>query len=368
MGLSNECFAKGQYEEAFKMSSKYLTISEHSGIKENPNYSDALMTQAMCIMILDNDINKFDSLSSKALDFEWDRHECSDYYGELLENRSDGFLFFLRRNLNNIDNTNTCLQLLNAKHINCYSDSISKQLIRESSKIILNKKDIYSLYNKALSSYSDDKYELCYGFAQELKELLESISLINNSLYSECIQIIGVSSLLLKSDFPVFIECLEYAIKLEYDLLGLNYYWFLQCYADGITKHSKNTGFPENLNLLKKAIDIYEVLPDNEESGYRHALSDLSVCYSNIDITQSIRLAEKALSIHRQIADSDTIAIYSNLCDFYAESGQYDKAVEYGFTVLEKRQKSSDQEGLRLIYKRMAHIFALRGDGKATAV
>lgn len=354
----NESFAKGQYEQAFDMSSKYISISEQSGIKDNPNYSDALMTQAWCILILDNDINKFDALSMRALEFELERHECTDYYEELLVNRNEGLLFFLHRNLNNIDDTNTCLHLINADHINCYKDSISKQLIRESSEISLYKEVIYSLYNKAVSSYYDNKYELCYGLAQKLKKLLEDILLTDNSLYSACIEIIGVSSLLWKSDYTNFIECMEYAINLEYDLHGLYYYWFLQCYADGITKYSKNTSFPENINLLKKAIDIYEVLPENEDSGYRQALSDLSEYYSSIDIEQSIKLAEKALSIQKKNEDPDSIISYSNLCEYYTEIRKFDKAFEYGNIVLRHRKKISDYAGLRVIYKRLAKVSA----------
>lgn len=363
--LSNENFEKGLYKEAYDLSSRYINISEQNGIKENPNYSDALMTKALCIMILDNSVNEFNALSNQSLKFEYEQNKCSDYYQELIENRNEGLLFFLNRNLNDIKKINTCFELIKGEPINLYTDSIGTELLQICTTLSSHKSEIYSLYDKAVSNYSNEKFITCYEIALKLKNLLEDDSLTNNSLYAECYQIIGLSSLLGKEDYEEFSRAMEIAINLEYQLMGLNYYWYLQCYADGLTKHSKNLPFPENLNLLKKAIDIYEVLPENEESGYQHALSDLSVYYRDIDIKQSVRLAEKALSIQKNTEDPDSIISYSNLCDYYTEIGQFDKAFEYGNIVLSHRKRTADYAGLRIIYKRLAKVLAHKKDFKA---
>ena len=364
----NEKFEKGLYKEAYDLSSKYISISEQNGIKENPKFSDAQIIKALCTLIIDNSINEFNTLSNKSLNFEYEQNKCSDYYQELIENRNEGLLFFLNRNLNDIQKINTCLELIKGEPLNLYTDSIGTELLQICTTLSLHKSEIYSVYNKAVSNYSNENFIICYETALKLKRLLEDVSLTNNSLYAECYQIIGLSSLLGKEDFEEFSRAMEIAINLEYQLMGLNYYWYLQCYADGLTKHSKTLPFPENLNLLKKAIEIYEVLPENEESGYRHALSDLSIYYSDLDIKQSIKLAEKALSIQKNTEDPDSIISYSNLCDYYSEIEQYDKALEYGNIVLRHSLDNSDSEGLRIIYKRLAKAFAHKKDYKTAVV
>lgn len=355
--LFNENFENGRYKEAYDFSSKYISISEQTRIKENPNFSDALMVKALCIIVMDNSIIEFNTLSNKSLNFEYELNQCSDHYQELVEDRNEGLLFFLQRNLNNIEEINTFLDIIKNKQISLCTDSAGIELTQICTTLALYKSEIYSLYNKAVSNYSNENFIMCYDTAYKLKRLLENISLTNNSLYAECYQIIGLSSLLGKNDYEEFARTMAIAINLEYELIGLKYYWYLQCYADGLTKYSKTLQFPENGYLLKNAIDIYETLPNNEESGYLNALSALSVYYSDIDISKSISLAEKALVLHRQIESPDTIIIYSNLCDLYTEMAQYDKAIEYGTKVLNHQQDIADNEGLRRIYKYLAKAY-----------
>ncbi len=361
-GLFNENFEKGLYKEACDFSSKYISTAEYSGIKENPNYSNALMIQALCIMLIDNSIDEFNILSNKSLEFEYERNKCSDYYQELVESRNKGLLFFLQRNLNNIKEISSCLDLIKDERISLSTDSIGIEIDQICTILASYKGEIYSLYHEAISNYSNGNFIISYKTACQLKSLLDDIFLTHNSLYAECNQIIGLSSLLGKEDYEEFSRAMGIAINIEYKLMGLNYLWYLQCYADGLTRYSKTLRFPRNINLLKKAVDIYESLPDTEGSGYPHALFDLSVCYNDIDVFQSIRLAEKALAFYKQMESPDTITVYSYLSDFYSETAQYDKAIEYGLRVVNYWQNYADNEGLRIIYKRLAKVYARKKD------
>lgn len=356
--LSNENFEKGLYKEAYDLSSKYIRISEQTGIKENPNFSDALMTKAFCIIILDNDINDFDTLSIKALDFERNSNGRSEYYRELLENRSDGFLFFLRRNLNNIDNINTCLQLINADYISCFGDSISKQLANVLSKISLYKEILFPLYNKIVTSYSEDKYESSYVLAQDLKNLLEEISLIDNSLYAECLQIIGLSSYMINANIDEAKYYLERAIRIE-GLHGIYYYWYIQCYGDVCFKESLTKNHIESVPILRQAINAYSQIPFKDEiPEYIYALNNL--CNNTINQYEAAAAGEEALRLKRKHELGDTLITISNLCEVYRNLDDYDKAEKYGRIVLNYRENESVIDSVKLgtIYERMASIYS----------
>lgn len=359
----NEYYEKGQYQEALEIATKYINKFDRSGIKKNPNYLDALMVQAWCILILDNNIHAFNSISQKFLVSKYEKGIDSGNDKEFIKSINEGFLFFLCRNMNDFNEINTCLELLSERRLEIVSSrNGEKNLANLVAKIYEYKKNIYSLYDQSVAYYLEEKYELSYMVACKLKSLLEDISLVNNSMYAECLQLVGISSLMWNSDYEEFKNCIESAISLEKQLKGLKYYWYLQCYADGMTEYSKKVDSPDNISLLKSAISIYETLPKQYSYGLQEALANLSVHYSNINIEESINLGEKALALQRQSENPDTIISYSNLCEYYIEVGELDKALEYGTKVLNYRKKTSDSNGLRIIYKRLAKVFARKKD------
>ena len=361
--LYQDEYNKHNYVKAYELSNQYLNLSDSLLIVKTLEYADALMCKGLCTLLLYNDLALFELLSSQALDIIDEIEGKSPFWHETFHDKLDGYFYFLNRNFHKEEIVTSELKKIKIliESLPDYNDNDKyKQMI----KLSVHYDEIKKLYNNLYETYTNNKYKDCINNASILISLLDSIEWDFNTIYSDALQYLGTSYLNEYSDLDKFKQYMEDAIEMEYSLTGQggDYYWYWQIYADGFILYSEKLPWPENLNLLEKAIKIYEILPNKETEGYLKGLKDLSVCYFDIDIEESIKLSEEVLSIEKRMESPDSITTYSNLSSAYRDLGDFDKSIEYGNIVLNYRIQHKDYKGLGIIYNKLAKTFARKNE------
>ena len=227
--------------------------------------------------------------------------------------------------------------------------------------------DAKYLHERALELHEIDQDEEAFNLTVKALSVLESFNLEETPLYAVCLHDAGMFAMMGKKDLNTFTYYLKKAISLKNELYGddEDYYWSIQCYADGLYLYSLDFSFPKNITTLEDAIKAYEEIPFcHTLSSYCSALNNLSQMYVHIDISKSIENGEKLIQlIRKNHIDCDSIVYISNLGYYYKESGQYERASYYLNLALNVRIESGIiDNGLKISYERMASLCARMGE------
>ena len=220
-----------------------------------------------------------------------------------------------------------------------------------------------SLRDKALDMHEIGKSTDAITFLKDALTLLESIDMHNTSIYAVYKHDIGMLYLLGSNDFENFEVNMQKAICLKKQhSKGTDYNYSRMCYADGLSMYARELGFPKNLSIYEKAIEVYENIPQHEVySNYIETLRDMAVFYKNVNVEKSINLTLKSLQLHRNTKgiNVDSLTTLSNLADYYCEYGNYEKALYYNTIVLDTRNKANpkDYNKIRISNLRAASIY-----------
>lgn len=226
--------------------------------------------------------------------------------------------------------------------------------------------DAKYLHDRALELHEIDQDEEAYSLTIKALSVLDSFDLNETPLYAECLHDAGMFAMLGEKDLDTFIFYMQRAISLKNELYGNDddYYWSVQCYADGLLLYSDDLSFPNNITTLEDAVKAYEEIPFYQTlPSYYRALNNLSQMYADIDISKSIENGEKLIQLIRENhIDCDSIIYISNLGNYYKEDEQYDKAFYYLNNALSAREESGViDNGLKISYERMASLCARIG-------
>lgn len=347
-------FENNNLEQALQFAKETTRLLDSISVTVNPIYSNSYVYLGYCELFINNNFDAFTFYTDIAIEHEFRTNGITPFYYELIANKADGILVY-GQNLNDIKPALHSAIKLYQKLPNYNSIEKYRQL-----QLSLN---IQEQYDNIRNEYENQNYDTSYRLSRSLKQLMDSLFVTENTIYSDCLHYIGVSALMDSHDFNIFSTNIQKAIDLEYRVAGTdnNFYWFKQCFADGCIAHSKLMQFPENLNLLKKAYSIYEELPlqNRRHKNYLSLLNDLSVRYKDVNIDQSIQLAKELLNIQQEIVSPDTILTMSNLSYYYSQKREFKKALEYGDIVMRYREDcETDKDNLRIIYQRMAGIYS----------
>lgn len=220
--------------------------------------------------------------------------------------------------------------------------------------------DAIYLHERALELHEIDQNAEAYNLTIKALSVLESYDLDETPLYSECLHDAGMFALLAFNDISLFSTYMEKAINLKYDLYGFSndYYWSKECFANGLVYLANRIEFPQNIDLWKRAIKLYEDIPNHRlMSGYSQALNNLAVKYESINVNKSIEYCLKLLDIQRETLDSDSLVTLSNLSEFYIDIDN-EKSLFYANKVLEARKNKVplDYDKIRVSHLRIASI------------
>lgn len=220
-----------------------------------------------------------------------------------------------------------------------------------------------SLRDKALDMHEIGKSTDAITFLKDALTLLKSIDMHNTSMYAVYKHDIGMLYLLGSNDFENFEVNMQKAICLKKQhSKETDYNYSRMCYADGLSMYARELGFPKNLSIYEKAIEVYENIPQHEVySNYIETLRDMAVFYKNVNVEKSINLTLKSLQLHRNTKgiNVDSLTTLSNLADYYCEYGNYENALYYNTIVLDTRNKANpkDYNKIRISNLRAASIY-----------
>lgn len=228
-----------------------------------------------------------------------------------------------------------------------------------------------SLHERALELHEIDKNEEAFNLTIKALSMLDSINQDETALYAECLHDAGMFALMGNKDLCTFTYYIKRAISLKKELYGNNddYYWSIQCYADGLLEYSDELSFPNNIEILEEAIEAYETTPYPQTiPSYYRALNNLAQMYEDIEITKSIEYGEKLVQLSRlNLVSCDSTKYISNLGYYYKEDEQYDKAFHYlGRAINSCESNGEKSNDLKISYERIASLYARIGEyGKA---
>ena len=220
--------------------------------------------------------------------------------------------------------------------------------------------DAIYLHERALELHEIDQNAEAYNMTIKALCVLESCDFNETPLYAECLHDAGMFALLAFNDTSLFSTYMEKAINLKYDLYGFcnDYYWSKECFANGLVYLANRIEFPQNIDLWRRAIKLYEDIPNHRlMNGYTQALNNLAVNYESINVNKSIELCRKLLDINRKTQDADSLITLSNLSQFYIDIDN-EKSLFYANMVLEARKKAEpiDYDKIRVSHLRVASI------------
>ena len=222
---------------------------------------------------------------------------------------------------------------------------------------------IQAIVSKTLSGlyYKNEEFYKAYSLILDGISALESLGKVDMLLYAECVHNAGMYALQAFNDSILFSEYMRKAILLKEQLIGksFDYFWSVQCYADGYYYMAQKEEYPHNIKSLEKALSLYETIPNyGLIDNYRTTLNRLSVSYEHINIMRSVELGEKLLSVERKYAVGDTLVALSNLASFYTDYDN-DKALQCAKIVLNaayKNSSSPNYDRIYFAYRRLAAI------------
>lgn len=223
------------------------------------------------------------------------------------------------------------------------------------------------LHEQALELSNNGQDEEAFNLVIKALCILDTIDQKETSLYAECLHDAGMFAIMGEKDLDTFTHYIKNSINLKKKLYGNSedYYWSVQCYADGLLYYSENSGFPTNISSLEEAIESYETIPSYQTlPSYYNALNYLAQLYENIDISKSISYGSKIVHLVRlNKFNCDSITYISNLGNYYKEDEQYDKALYYLNIALKYREEANiKNDKLRISYERMASLYARIGE------
>ncbi len=237
-----------------------------------------------------------------------------------------------------------------------------------SQTIEFTKRQAEYLHSQAINEHESGRDSAAYIFTTKAIAILDSIGENETQFLAECEHNAGMFAMLGMKNINLFSVHMQEAIALKESMYGKNkdYYWSIECYADGYQYFSDLNGFPKNIEMTEKAISLYEDIPNHELlNAYRQALNNLAVFYEHVNVEKSISICEKLLEIERKYEVGDTLLTLSNLADFYKDL-DCTKALQYAKDVLSTRENSFplDYEKIRLAHHRLAAIYCRGGNLK----
>lgn len=240
-----------------------------------------------------------------------------------------------------------------------------------SQNIEYTKRQAENLHNQAIKEHENGRDSTAYILTTKSIAILDSIGENETHFFAEFEHDAGMFALLGMKNLNLFSAHMQEAIALKEFIYGKNkdYYWSIECYADGFQYLSDMNGFPKNIEMIEKAISLYEDIPNHGLLGaYRQALNNLAVFYEHVNVKKSITICEKLLDIERKYEVGDTLLTLSNLADFYKDI-DCNKALQYAKVVLFTRENSFplDYEKIRLAHHRIAAVYC-RGENLMKAI
>ena len=225
----------------------------------------------------------------------------------------------------------------------------------------------YFYHQQALKEHELENDSVAFLLTNYAIDILDKISKNSTPLYAICKHDAGMFALSGGvKDSLLFINNMLQAIDIKEKIYGKteNYYWSVECFANGIEYLARLTSFPKNIDLYEKAISVYERIPEHELiDGYCTSLGNLAVLYEHVNINKAIELSLKKLSIERKYEIGDSILSMSNLAALYQDI-DVKKSLYYAHTVLEAREKSStpNYDKIRISHHRLAAIYCREGN------
>ncbi len=220
-------------------------------------------------------------------------------------------------------------------------------------------------YKQALREHEKEMDSIAYYTTLNSLNIQESIGKTNTPFYAECLHTAGILALQGLGSIDLFNSYFERTIQLKNELGRYSdYYWSLECYANGYLYIVDNIVFLQKIELLEFAIDIYKQIPQYSAiEGYRKAINKLAVLYADVNVNTSIDLCEQLLVEQRELHDVDSLVTLSNLANFYTDIDN-EKALKYANIVLETRIQSKpiDYDGIRIAHLRIASIYGHSGE------
>ena len=229
-----------------------------------------------------------------------------------------------------------------------------------------NKEKADLLHQQALEKHEHGRDSDAYVLTLKSISILDSLGNNNIPLYAECKHDAGMFALLGLRDTTAFMSNISDAISLKKELYGNSddYYWSIECYANGLLYISDIVGYPKNIELLERSIQIFGRIPNvGLIDSYRRAINNLAYFYENVDIERSIFLSEQLLGVERNYNVGDTLVTISNLAKYYTDIDNA-KALSYAKEVLDvrKRLHPNDLDKIRISYLRIASIYGHNRD------
>ena len=225
----------------------------------------------------------------------------------------------------------------------------------------------YFYHQQALNEHELENDSTAFLLTNYAIELLDNISKNTTPLYAICKHDAGMFALTSGvKDSLLFINNMLQAIDIKEKIYGKtkDYYWSVECFADGIEYLAELSSFPRNIDLYEKAIGVYERIPEHELfDTYRTSLGNLSVLYQHVNINKAIELGLKKLSIERKYEIGDSILSMSNLAAYFQDI-DVKKSLSYAHTVLEARENlpTPDYDKIRISHHRLAAIYCREGN------
>lgn len=214
----------------------------------------------------------------------------------------------------------------------------------------------------AITEYENGDPQRAYQYICKSLALYDSLCINNLALYAEIKHDVAMMSLYDNDNIDIFISCINEAIRIKHQLYGNapDYYWSIECFAEGLLHLSLEQDFPNNIVLLESAKEQYERLNNYKTlNNYSLCLNNLAEAYEDVDIKSSIRIALLSLSVKRENKDPDSLITMSNLGNYYKEDERFDSAMYYLKQVLDERTKTQlpNDEKLIISNMRLASLF-----------
>lgn len=220
-----------------------------------------------------------------------------------------------------------------------------------------------SLQNEASESYEKGDNGHAIDVLKLAIKILNDNKLTASEQYAAIIHDYAVIDLMYKKDADSFEINIDKAIRLKYKIYGLSndYFWSIQCKADGFYYLGRISPFPQNLTYYRKSIGAYHYLIEKDGSGYVgdyvKVLNDYSAAMESISIDSAIKISQQSLSIERQFNIADSLVTLSNLIKQYKENWQYDSATICANVVLKNINDDVLASRTATIYEDVASIY-----------
>lgn len=225
------------------------------------------------------------------------------------------------------------------------------------------------IHEEALKKHEIEKDSLAYILCDSAIQCIKFDNLSNEELaiYAEIKHDRGMFALMGLDNINLFYQDLKDAIKIKHNIFGdsENYYWSIQCLADGLTFYGNKIDFPTNINYFEDAIRYYQLIPGYEKiKGYTAVLKNIANSYSDIDLNKSIDYTLENLKINRELNSPDTLLLLSYLSEYYKEYSNFDEALKYATIVHKTKESLFDQNSwqIRDSYNNLASIYGRIGD------